>query len=103
VLTKSGHLNREALFWHFPHYRGRGVVPYSIIRAGEWKLIKRYEGKTFELYNLNDDIEEKFDLADKMKDKVNNLDLELTKWLKGAGAKIPKENPNYKPNSKKNN
>ena len=103
ILTKSGHLDREALFWHFPHYRYRDVVPYSIIRAGEWKLIKRYEGKAFELYNLNDDIEEKFDLSEKMKDKVNNLDLKLTDWLKSAGAKMPMENPEYKPGSKKNN
>ncbi|MCH7873262.1 MAG: sulfatase, partial [Planctomycetes bacterium] len=35
---------REAVYWHFPHYRG-SVVPYSIVRAGDWKLIKRYEGK----------------------------------------------------------
>jgi len=63
-------LEREALFWHFPHYRGKDVVPYSIVRAGDWKLIKRYEGKTFELFNLRDDLGETTDLSETYPEKV---------------------------------
>ncbi len=95
LLKGSGKLKREAIFWHFPHYRGKDVVPYSIVRKGDWKLIKRYEGKKFELFNLKDDLSEKNDLSDKMPEKVRELDKILVKWLKETKAKLPKENPDY--------
>ena len=85
-------LDREAIFWHFPHYRGK-IVPYSIIRAGDWKLIKRYEGKTFELFNLKDDLPEENDLSEKMPEKVKELDAKLTDWLQTCNAKLPRPNP----------
>ena len=107
--TKS--LNREAIFWHFPHYRD-DIVPYSIIRAGDWKLIKRYPclrrdrlapaeagGKTFELFNLKDDLSEKNDLSDKMPEKVKELDAKLNDWLKATSAKLPIPNPDYDPDA----
>jgi arylsulfatase A len=92
-------LDREAIFWHFPHYRGK-IVPYSIIRAGDWKLIKRYEGKAFELFNLRQDLSEENDLSQEMPDKVGQLDAKLTEWLRTTGAKLPKPNPNYAPAGK---
>jgi arylsulfatase A-like enzyme len=88
-------LSREAIFWHFPHYRG-GIVPYSIIRAGDWKLIRRYEGKTFELFNLKADLSEKNDLSENMPEKVKELDAKLTRWLRATGAKLPRPNPDYR-------
>lgn len=90
LLTQSGLLKREAIFWHFPHYRG-DVVPYSIIRKGDWKLIKRYEGKTHELFNLKEDIGEKNEVAEKMPEKVKELDGLLNAWLKETGARLPRE------------
>jgi arylsulfatase A-like enzyme len=87
-------LDREAIYWHFPHYRGN-VVPYSIIRAGDWKLIKRYEGKTFGLYDLKADLSEENDLSEKMPEKIKELDAKLSNWLRATGAKMPKPNPNY--------
>jgi arylsulfatase A-like enzyme len=88
-------LDREAIFWHFPHYRGN-IVPYSIIRAGGWKLIKRYEGKTFELFNLKADLPEKNDLSENMPEKVKELDAKLERWLRATGAKLPRPNPDYR-------
>jgi arylsulfatase A-like enzyme len=93
-------LDREAIYWHFPHYRG-SVVPYSIIRAGDWKLIKRYEGKTFELFNLKDDLSETKELSKEMPDKVRELDTMLTEWLAKTGARMPRPNPAYNPNATK--
>ena len=93
-------LDREAIYWHFPHYRG-SVVPYSIVRAGDWKLIKRYEGKTFELFNLRDDLSETNELSEKMPEKARELDAKLTAWLKKTGAKMPRPNPDYDPNAGK--
>ena len=91
-------LNRHALYWHFPHYRG-SIVPYSIIREGSWKLIKRYEGKPFELFNLKSDISEESDLSEIYPTKTRQLDAKLRRWLRLTGAKLPKPNPNYDPNN----
>ncbi|MDT8304157.1 MAG: sulfatase-like hydrolase/transferase, partial [Sedimentisphaerales bacterium] len=91
-------LNRYALYWHFPHYRGN-VVPYSIIREGGWKLIKRYEGRPFELFNLKSDISEENDLSEIYPTKTRQLDAKLRRWLRLTGAKLPILNPNYDSNS----
>ncbi len=76
------------LFWHFPHYRG-DVVPYSIIRDGDWKLIKRYEGKEFELFDLANDLGETDDLSESKPEVVDSLNTRLEKWLKDTDAKLP--------------
>ena len=91
-------LNRHALYWHFPHYRGN-IVPYSIIREGSFKLIKRYEGKPFELFNLNVDLSEENDLSVILPTKVRRLDAKLRRWLRLTGAKMPKPNPDYNSNN----
>jgi len=95
LLKQTGPLKSNAIFWHFPHYRGRDVVPYSIIRKGDWKLIKRYEGISFELFNLKDDLGENQDLSEQMPEKVEELDVQLTTWLKDTNAKLPRENPDF--------
>ncbi len=91
----SDALRREAIFWHFPHYRGN-IVPYSIIRKGDWKLIKRYEGKPFELFYVKEDLSEEDELSRLMPGKVKELDEELNAWLKNTGAKLPRKNPDYR-------
>ena len=89
-------LDRDAIFWHFPHYRGGNIGPYSIIRAGQWKLLKWWEGPKFELYNLQEDIGEQNDLASKMPDRVRRLRARLNEWLDSVDAKLPRKNPNYR-------
>jgi len=79
------------LYWHFPHYREPDIVPYSIIRDGEWKLIKRYEGETFELYNLKNDLSEKTNLASKNPEMVKSLNSKLENWLKDTNARLPEK------------
>jgi arylsulfatase A-like enzyme len=102
LLTQTGSLKRDAIYWHYPHYISWGpqpgltTTPYSIIRCGDWKLIKHYEDNSFELFNLREDISEKNDLSAKMPEKVRELDAKLSKWLKETGAKLPKPNPDYK-------
>lgn len=88
------------LYWHFPHYRSPDVVPYSIIRDGDWKLIKRYEDIEFELYNLKNDLSENNNLANQYPEIVRKLNLKLGKWLKATNAKMPLINKKvYAPNS----
>jgi arylsulfatase A len=101
LLRRTGGLKRDAIYWHFPHYRGGAIPPYSIIRQGDWKLIKRYDGRPFELFNLKDDLSEATDLSEKMPEKVRQLDARLTAFLKSAGAKVPRPNPDYKPRAPK--
>ncbi|MBN2137725.1 MAG: sulfatase [Sedimentisphaerales bacterium] len=96
LLRQSGTLRRQELFWHFPHYRYSHEVPYSIIRRGRWKLIKRYAGdKKHELFNLEDDPYEQSNLADSRRDKVKELEERLGIWLRHTKAKIPIPNPDY--------
>ncbi|MBN1816276.1 MAG: sulfatase [Sedimentisphaerales bacterium] len=95
LFRQAGSLQRDALFWHFPHYRGNDVVPYSIVRQGDWKLIKRYQGRPFELFNLRLDLSERKDLSDKQPEKVQELDALLQTWLKDVHAKMPQKNPIY--------
>lgn len=83
-------LDRDELLWHFPHYRTPDVIPYSIIRQGPWKLVKRYEGPTFELFNLAEDPTEQHDLASDNPDRVARLDERLSERLAEIGAKIPR-------------
>ena len=86
-------LERDALFWHYPHYR-RAPGPYSIIRKGNYKFIRFWDGPK-ELYDLKADLGEANNLADKMPDKVKELDAALMKALVEMKAKLPKPNPNY--------
>jgi acyl-CoA thioesterase-1 len=91
-------LARDALFWHFPHYRGGGdgrVTPYGIVRAGRWKLIERYEGPTHELYDLERDLAESEDLAGREPARVEELAARLRRHLADTGARLPRPNPAY--------
>ncbi len=100
--AKSGgtrKLKRDELFWHFPHYR-HDPGPYSIIRQGDYKLIKFYEGIN-ELYDLKNDLEESENLAEKMPGKVKELDKRLIAGLKRMGAKIPRPNPGFEARGRK--
>ena len=97
ILDGDGALDRDALYWHFPHFGGDQRRPYSIIRQGDWKLIRRYDTDTRELYNLANDLREKHDLASAMPEKVDELDRALSDHLRSVGAKLPKPNPDYLP------
>ena len=93
-LLKGGNdIGRQDLYWHFPHYWwGQFVRPYSIVRSGDWKLIKFWEGGE-ELYNLKDDISETVNLAEIHPGKRIELEKKLDNWLKETGAKLPRPNP----------
>lgn len=84
-------LGRSALYWHFPHYRAPDIVPFSVIRAGPWKLIKWYEGKEFELFHLEDDPHEQNNLSEEAPNRVRDLSVRLENWLRAVGARLPKQ------------
>jgi len=90
-------LNRDALYWHYPHYHAQGATPYSAIRAGDWRLVEFFEDGHAELYNLADDLGETHDLAAEMPEKVKELRARLEAWRNSVGAQLPTPNPDYDP------
>lgn len=86
--SPGSELTRDALYWHYPHY-WLNEVPYSIVRRGPYKLIRRYTGKRFELFDLSKDPGEKTDLASRMPERTRELNAQLSKWLEETGALLP--------------
>ena len=95
LLKQAGTLEREAIYWHYPHYHI--TLPGGAIRAGDWKLIEYFEDGRLELYNLKDDLSETTDLAAKLPGKAAELRAKLDAWRRAVGAQMPTPNPNYDP------
>jgi arylsulfatase A len=99
LLQQTGGLTRDTLYWHYPHYHPGGATPYSAIRQGDFKLIEFFEDQHVELYNLQDDIGEQHDLAEKLPDQAQALRTKLAAWRSQVGAQLPTPNPDYDPNA----
>lgn len=95
-LVEGKSLDREALYWHYPHYGGKGDTPAGAIRKGDYKLIELFETGKVELYNLKDDISETTDLSEQKPEIKEELLKDLRNWRQEVGAKMPKKNPYYK-------
>lgn len=99
-------LNSRAIFWHFPAYLESynekqwpwRTTPAGAVRQGDFKLIEFFEDGEIELYNLEDDLSEKKDLAKTMPGKAEELHRMLIEWRKSLNAPVPAEkNPQYDP------
>jgi arylsulfatase A-like enzyme len=95
LLRGRERLDREAVFWHFPHYHGSGNRPSGAVRGGEYKLIEWYEDGSIELYNLREDIGERYDLAGDMPEKAGELRELLHRWREEVDARMPRPNPDW--------
>ena len=88
-LLKGAHaLDRDALFWHYPHYANQGGFPGGAVRQGDWKLIERYEDGQVHLYNVQHDVGEQTDLASKHPERVRAMRARLHDWYKQVDAKF---------------
>lgn len=97
TVAHGGKLQREKLFWHFPHYNGHpNAFPSTVVRKGDWKLIQTYDPEGIELYNLKDDISEKTNLAEKNPAMRDRLLADIIEWKQSVGAEEMKPNPRYK-------
>ncbi|HEO69694.1 MAG TPA: DUF4976 domain-containing protein, partial [Candidatus Hydrogenedentes bacterium] len=96
LLLQRGVPERDAIFWHYPHYGNQGGSPGAAIRCGDFKLIEFFEDDRVELYNLADDIGEQHDLANEMPDKAAALRKRLDAWQAEVAARFPSPNPNAK-------
>ncbi|MBT3242580.1 MAG: sulfatase-like hydrolase/transferase [Bacteroidetes bacterium] len=86
LLAKTSQLDREAIFWHYPHSRMEGAV-----RKGDFKLLLNYKTGESQLYNLREDISETKDLSSQYPEKIIDMEKLLKGWLKQVDAKFPKE------------
>ena len=95
VLTQSGNLTRDALYWHYPHYHSFGEGPCGAIRQGKYKLIEWYEASLLgrehqiELFDLQADIGETRNLTSRMPEKARELRHKLQAWRSAVEAQMP--------------
>ncbi len=90
--------NREAIYWHFPHYSNQVSGPGGAIRQGDWKLIEFYETGRRELFHLAKDVRESSNVIEQHADLARELAAKLAAWRDSVGAKMPIPNPDYTPN-----
>ncbi|MEM1227940.1 MAG: sulfatase [Planctomycetota bacterium] len=96
VLEGARGLDREALYWHYPHYnRHPQNFPSGVIRSRDWKLIESYETGDCYLYNLRDDVGETSDLSGEEPDRVAQLHTQLKRWRIDVDAESMRPNPEF--------
>jgi arylsulfatase A len=97
LLDGSGAIDREALYWHYPHYNQHPqAFPSGVIRAGDWKLIEKFESGELLLYNLATDLGETTNVAEAEPEKAAQLLKQLKAWRADVGADPMRPNPEYR-------
>jgi arylsulfatase A len=91
LLTRGGTVERDALYFHFPHYAfHRDNHMGGIIRFGDYKLIRQYDTGVNELYNLAEDLGETNNLAEEQPRLAARLQKKLETWLQETHAAMPR-------------
>lgn len=97
LLQGATELQREALYWHFPHYSNHGMQsPGGAVRCGDYKLIEYFENNTVQLFNLAKDPGEQHDLAVQEPESAARLKAMLHRWRETVSAQMMESNPDYK-------
>ncbi len=96
LVSRSGAIEREAIYWHFPHYSNHAMQsPGGAVRSGDYKLLEYFENDTVQLFNLRHDIGEQSDLSQLEPTKVNELRRMLHAWRHTVSATMMDSNPGY--------
>ena len=95
LLKGAPSLDRDEIFWHYPHYSPQLGRPSAAIRRGHDKLILFFEDDRGKLYNLKDDLGETNDLAALQPAKALAMRRRLEAWLDETKAQLPAPNPNH--------
>jgi arylsulfatase A-like enzyme len=88
-------IERDFIFWHFPHYHGSMWKPGSALRNNDWKLVELHEENKVELYNLKDDLSETIDVSNKFPEITSRLVNKLNDIKIDLGANKATLNENY--------
>lgn len=116
----TGGLAQRPLFQFFPHAPAvpDWLPPCVSVHRGDWKLIRIFHGSPtatepdregaglsndisirrphrYLLYNLKDDLEERYNLADQYPQIVHELDALIEDFLDTTQAVVPLENPKF--------
>ncbi|MDP4793685.1 MAG: sulfatase [Verrucomicrobiales bacterium] len=92
LFTGAEKLDRDALYWHFPH--NRMEVKYymgSTILEGDWKFYRGYGVIEDALFNLKEDPMEKTNAIGEHPELAERLRQKLDLYLKEVSAKMPKQ------------
>lgn len=90
-LLTGSRIKSRPLYWHYPHYGNQGGEPSSIIRKGKWKLIYYWEDHHFELYDLENDLGERQDVAQSNQTLAAELKTQLFDWLESMNTHYAEE------------
>lgn len=99
------------LYWHFPIYLqaydaktddGRDPLfrtrPGTVMRSGNWKLHEYFEDGALELYNLENDLGERNNVAMQHPEITKQLHQQMQNWRQATKAAVPTQlNPDYNP------
>ncbi len=86
-------LDREAIYWHFPHYSNHGMQsPGGAVRSGDYKLIEYFEDGTVQLFNLKNDPGERHDLVHEEPQTAARLRTMLHRWRASVSAEMMEPN-----------
>lgn len=90
LLKEETNLERKELYFHYPadtkNWTDRMA---TVVRQGNYKLIKHYLGNKYELFNLEKDPSENNNLATKMSIKVKELAAMIDIWKMEVNAEEP--------------
>ncbi|HUT30378.1 MAG TPA: sulfatase [Sedimentisphaerales bacterium] len=102
LLKQAGGLNRDAIYFHYPHYHSQSIAPSGVVRQGKYKLVEWFEKSVdgfspaaVELYELEEDLNEQNNLAEKMPERAAELYSKLKNWRKSVGAQEMVRNPAF--------
>lgn len=84
LLGQRDSVEREALYWHYPHNRHEAAV-----RMGRYKLLHRFQEDRIELYDLQTDIGERTDLSQQRPKLAAELLGKLKQWQQAVAARFP--------------
>ena len=75
---------------------GPGIGSTSTIRKGDWKLIYYHKDRSFELFNLANDIGESINLSQRNPTKLNEMRVLLGNYLREVKAQMPFDKQQHK-------
>ena len=89
LLTEDKQPKARPLYWHFPHYRKKGLSMAAAIQENDWKLIWSFDTDSTYLYKVKEDVGENDNLYLKYPKKTKELLQKLKKWQQDVDAEQP--------------
>ncbi len=96
-LLEGKSIDRDAIYWHFPHYQGEGAYPAAAVREGKYKLVFQFDQDAALLFDIEADPNESKDLSKEKPELAARLKKKLDDHLAEVGAKLPEINSDRAP------